>query len=322
MNDIIIEEFKRLLNFISTQIESAKNIKETKKNIYRRERIKNAINIIERFPNEIKSGDDVANIKGIGEGIMRRIDEILTTGKLKEITDLSTISELENVIGIGPAKAKELKDKYKITTVRELKDRSKELNLNKNILLGLKYYDIYEKKIPRSEMVEIDIYLQNEILKVSESLIGIICGSYRRLLPFSNDIDLLLFHPKIVTKKDIETKINYLQELIKTLRNHFLLDDLTNEKISVKYMGFCRLGNKPIRRIDIRYFPYESYYTALLYFTGSANFNRNMRSRALKNNFKLNEYGLFKNSTKINVKSEEDVFIHLGMRYVSPEMRV
>jgi DNA polymerase beta len=48
-------------------------------------------------------------------------------------------------------------------------------------------------------------------------------------------------------------------------------------------MGFCQLDNNPLaRRIDIRYVPYKSYYTALLYYTGSKNFNIEMRSIALK----------------------------------------
>ena len=57
-------------------------------------------------------------------------------------------------------------------------------------------------------------------------------------------------------------------------------------------MGLCSFNNGPIRRIDIRYMPISSFYTALIYFTGSKNFNKQMRLYAIKLGYKLNEYGL------------------------------
>ena len=41
-------------------------------------------------------------------------------------------------------------------------------------------------------------------------------------------------------------------------------------------MGMCKIGDNPVRRIDIRFVPYESK-AAILYFTGSGEFNRIMR---------------------------------------------
>jgi DNA polymerase/3'-5' exonuclease PolX len=43
-------------------------------------------------------------------------------------------------------------------------------------------------------------------------------------------------------------------------------------------MGICKLDDKhPARRIDIKAYPLDQYGFALLYFTGSGNFNRSMR---------------------------------------------
>lgn len=44
------------------------------------------------------------------------------------------------------------------------------------------------------------------------------------------------------------------------------------------------------RRIDIRLLPHDQYYCALLYFTGSDMFNKDMRGHALEKGFTLNEY--------------------------------
>jgi DNA polymerase/3'-5' exonuclease PolX len=72
--------------------------------------------------------------------------------------------------------------------------------------------------------------------------------------------------------------------------------------------------------------PYDSYYTSLLYFTGSGEFNRKMRLLASQMNYKLNEYGLYKKLKnnkykKIHIASEKDIFNHLHMEYINPPFR-
>ena len=72
----------------------------------------------------------------------------------------------------------------------------------------------------------------------------------------------------------------------------------------------------------------ESLPCALLYFTGSGEFNKNMRSYANKKGFTLNEYGIFKRTSggekgiQITVGTESDVFEILGKEYISPENRI
>jgi DNA polymerase/3'-5' exonuclease PolX len=90
-------------------------------------------------------------------------------------------------------------------------------------------------------------------------------------------------------------------------------------------MGICQLSSKlPMRRIDIRFFAKESYYTALLYFTGSGDFNKQMRRVAISMGYKLNEYALtdVKNKKKIKITSEKDVFDKLNMEYLPPSLRM
>jgi DNA polymerase/3'-5' exonuclease PolX len=92
-------------------------------------------------------------------------------------------------------------------------------------------------------------------------------------------------------------------------------------------MGFCKY-NKKNYRIDIRLVPLESYFTALVYFTGSYQLNTMMRLSAKKLGYKLNEYGLFKInkqsgliSEQIDITSEIELFNILGIDYLEPEQR-
>jgi DNA polymerase/3'-5' exonuclease PolX len=87
-------------------------------------------------------------------------------------------------------------------------------------------------------------------------------------------------------------------------------------------MGICKYLNNPIRKIDIRIVIPESFFTALLYFTGSYEFNERMRGIAKRQGYKLNEYGLYKNNKQIHIYSEKDVFDILGMKYLDPINRI
>ena len=65
----------------------------------------------------------------------------------------------------------------------------------------------------------------------------------------------------------------------------------------------------------------ESYYTALVYFTGSKEFNINMRQKAKKMGYILNRYGLYKNNKKIPINSEKELFEKLKIKFILPKDR-
>ena len=87
-------------------------------------------------------------------------------------------------------------------------------------------------------------------------------------------------------------------------------------------MGIFKWKTSKPRRIDIRIIPLESYYSALLYFTGSKDFNKQMRLNAITMDYTLNEYGLYdENGKMFKVKSEKDIFDLLNMEYITPDKR-
>ena len=110
---------------------------------------------------------------------------------------------------------------------------------------------------------------------------------------------------------------------------------------SQTFMGICKVA-KAFRRIDIKVYPRSQYGYAILYFTGSAQFNRNMRVKALNYGYSLSDAGIYKLSQpshsrfvldpKIaeglkNLKAskvpptEADIMKAFGMKYVKPEDR-
>jgi len=338
-NRKIVENFELLVNHIKYNLDHASTSEESNNNYYRLRQLKNSIEIVKKIKDEIVKGEQLAHIKGIGKGTIGRINEILEKGRLSEIPIkekhkkyLAQIENLEQIFGIGRKTAYEFITKYNIKSIDELKQAYKknQIKLNDQIVLGLKYHNVYKENIPRKEIDEINILLEKVASNIDSKLSITICGSYRRGKETSNDIDVLLVHKDIKTQNDFKSNENYLYKFINKLKNiHFIIDDLTYDDYETKYMGFCQLTvNKvkyDVRRIDIRYICYESYYPALLYFTGSSNFNAKMRNLAKDLGYKLNEYGLYKvdgvRKTKIKIKSEKDIFDKLGMEYITPDKR-
>ena len=333
-NKKIISEFEKLLDQLKLEFDNAPDNKTRKSNSYRIMSIKKVITILKKYKKKINSSDQLKDIKGIGKGTIKRIDEILETGKLSEIDInaynkkyLKQINELMTIIGVGRKLAHTLITKHKIKSIKDM-IIARDLNtidFSHQVIMGLKYNNIYKKNIPRKEVQLIDKYLHKIAAKIDIELHCIICGSYRRLKLVSNDIDVLITHPQVIGLRDIENKPNYLKKLVNKLKkNKFIVDDMTDKDYSVKYMGFCKIKDD-VRRIDIRYVPYKSYYAALLYFTGSGNFNKKMRTIAESLGYKLNEYGLYKKKKdklkRMHIDSEKDIFDILGMEYISPDKR-
>ncbi len=343
MNSDLIREFTILIDQTERDLKNEKSPAVKNSNTFRLRTFKKFLGILKKYPDKITSSEQLNNLTDVGKGIKHRVDEILKNKKLKEIkrtkdvkqieTEIDKVDSLMKVINIGEKKAKEFVKKG-VKSAEDLKKKVDDgkIVVNDKIELGLKYYGVIKTKIPKDEMTKIGKLLLENMIKVNKKLIGTMCGSYRRLLNTSNDVDFLFAHPQLKTEQDIKNESkNYLRKFINQLYDEeFLLDDLTGKTAKTKYMGFCRLNKNPVRRIDIRFVAYESYYSALLYFTGSGVFNQKMRKKAISMDYKLNEYGLYKIITDkeghkkykpIKISDEEDIFDELEMEYVEPKYR-
>ena len=349
MNTVLITQFERLIAFIREETDEFQQKKELKKVQVNQFKIKNfsvVLSILKKYPKEIKMDnvDELKDISGIGKGSLERIKEILSTGTLKELGNFvdvkkakrDAIENLEEIIGVGRAKALEFVEKG-ITSVEILveKIKNKEIEVNDKILLGLKYYGKYKMNIPRSEMEQYNDLLKRLVKKINKTL-GLgekdeyvleLCGSFRREKAFSNDIDVLISKKDTLatskTQNHLERFVNKLKNPMKHNDNNpLIIDSMTDKTIKTKFLGFSKLLNNPPRRIDIRFINYDSYPAALLYFTGSQALNVKMRQIAKKKHYKLSEYGLFnKDGKPIKVSSERDIFHKLDIEYLPPALR-
>ncbi|EGR33773.1 DNA-directed polymerase lambda, putative, partial [Ichthyophthirius multifiliis] len=323
------------------ELEKLYQIYQQEKDLGRTIAYRRAISILQGHKQQIQSKEDIKKIKGIGDKIKLKIQEILQNGTCEKIQNLIndekniSINILSKVWGIGTNTAHILYKKG-IKTIEQLKQNQHLLNKNQKI--GLKYYDELNKRMHREEATKIIQKVQEQIKilypKQYDKYNIIACGSYRREKETCGDVDILICRNDFEQYKHKNLMITIIQQLHKC---GLLTDDLALPKNSRQgvenYMGVCQLSSDQLhRRIDIKYYPNFIYGFALIYFTGSDYFNRSMRLFARKKGFSLSDNGLFpvqRCPNKVKVVSgeticcytEKDVFDALHLKYQEPKMR-
>jgi DNA polymerase/3'-5' exonuclease PolX len=186
--------------------------------------------------------------------------------------------------------------------------------------MGLKYVADFEERIPRKEMNAHKEYLEKVISSIDPKFTFEITGSYRRGLPSSGDIDVLINH----TDDPLNVE-ELFREVLTKLKDAKYITDVFAEG-GKKCLAVCRLPRrKKYRRIDLLYTNKKEYPFALLYFTGDASFNVAMRNHCLSMGYSLSEHGLKDDATGKFIDTlattEEDIFKFVGFPYVEPTKR-
>jgi DNA polymerase/3'-5' exonuclease PolX len=287
------------------------------------------ISQLKSYDGPITEYDDVKSIDGIGAKMEKKIKEILETGilasaeKARELYNIDALDALQNIYGVGPAKATDLV-KAGIISIEQLRDEIKKNPklLNDKQKIGLKYYEDLLERIPRAEMEEHrDILdsLKPDEMNVYETEI---VGSFRREAPNSGDIDVLIRVPFNV---DTKTAKDNLTLYVKMLEGFGYIEEVLALG-EHKCMAISRMYNGKARRLDLLMTPDEEYAYAILYFTGSDKFNVAFRQYALKKGYTLNEHTLTPIKAGVPIppymKTENDIFKFLGLRYIEPSRRV
>lgn len=275
---------------------------------------------------KIEKLEDIDAIPGVGEKIKRNVKEILETGGLvaaevaKKNLQMDALDILMGVYGIGNVKAKELIE-IGIKTIEQLRD---ELTKNPDLLndkqkIGLQYYDDILKRIPRKEMEKHEKLLLEAL---DDSMSGTIVGSYRRGAESSGDIDML-----ITMDEKGDQKLAFSTFVCRLQKMGYMIEVLAEGEH--KCLSVVKL--KPglvARRLDLLVVPKEQFPFALLYFTGSGDFNVAFRKHALKLGYTLNEHAMKLTGKVGDAKSvpkmrfEAEIFAFLGLKYKEPNQRI
>ncbi|KAH3761946.1 DNA polymerase beta [Pelomyxa schiedti] len=289
-----------------------------------------AVNALKVHPQPVRSGAEARDLSGIGVKIEKKIQEILDTHKLCKLEKFRNderqvaINLLCRVPGFGPKAAVRFVDQEH---VRSLEDLQRLLpKLNKHQEIGLKHFYDLEKRVPREEISIFESKIRGELNALDPLYKMEVVGSYRRGLPNSGDIDILVTHPQYTDdcrlRKDSR---GLMSNIVERLVAANIVTDIISSGF-MQFMGVCKLkgDDYPYRRIDIKLFPLECFYCALLHFTGSGEHNRQLSILAQKKKFMLTEYDFSPigitgvKGEPIAINSEQEVFEALGLEYRPP----
>jgi len=288
---------------------------------------------VKQYPYIITSGKIAKSLPGVGKSSADIIDEFLTTGQVARIAQLqqqiaggagnfpgqvNTLTSVEDpaevavltlfqsVHGIGPGGAKNFYQQG----YRTLEQLYTNPSLTNTQRLAIYWHNQLSQRIERTEIDQI-----KQLLHSRFDIYGMtwdITGSYRRGLPTSGDIDLLVQEQEGLNLAGV---LSLLQDKI---LGRF-------SEGSTKFMGIFRMDEQHnAHQMDIRLVSKAAYPAALMYFTGSKRFNILMRTQAQHRQLSLNEYGLLSNimgQPDPVVHSEAEIFQLLGVRYLSPAER-
>jgi DNA polymerase (family 10) len=285
-----------------------------------------AARAIASLPEDIKSVYKKGGIKlleeipGVGEGIGKKIIEFLKTGKVKEYERLkkivpSHINVLMRIPGMGSKKVKKLNKLLNIKTVADLEKAARDHKIAKiegfgekseqDILEGIALMKKSKGRISlkQAERAANKIISQLKKLKEVEKILA--AGSLRRKKETIRDIDIIVSSSQPEKVIDAFTKLKDIQKVL--------------AKGPTKATIIFKSGIQS----DIRVLSPKSWGAGLFYFTGSKNYNIEMRKIAIKKGYKLSEYGLFDKQTgkMIAGRTEQEICKKLGVKYLKPEQR-
>lgn len=295
-------------------------------NVFRVRAYERAAQNIESLSEDIQ---DIINegrlkrIPGIGNDLAEKIIEITKTGKLEFFDELKKsipegLLDLLKIPSVGPKHAKLFYEALGIKSVKELEESAKAGRLLKlegikaktieNILKGIALFKQGKERMDlASALKAADEFIKplrgNPYAKDVSA-----CGSLRRMKETIGDIDILVTSPNPDKIMDAFSGLPGVKD------------------ITAKGPAKSSVITKEGSQVDLRVVDEDSFGAALVYFTGSKNFNIKLRQLAIKKNLKVNEYGVFKVSksgreTYLCGKSEEEVFSCLGLQFIEPELR-
>ena len=280
-------------------------------------------------PSDLQDEEALRKMPGIGKAIAEKIKELATTGSLKFLDELRAefppaILELFSIPGLGAKKIKALYEQLNVSSIEQLAEACKtgrvatlpgfgettQTKISKAIETRMRHSSSFQMGQVAGDAETLRTFLadQSDALQVS------LAGSYRRRREIVRDLDF------IVATRNAEAITN-------AFAKHSLVESIIAQgptKTSVRLHSGVQC--------DLRVVQPEEYPFALNYFTGSKEHNIEMRSRALKRGWTLNEYrlALLPVETKSPkgapkkppaVREEEDLYAALGLDFVPPELR-
>jgi len=291
-------------------------------NPFRVRAYRNAARTLSSLPRNVSDmiaeNHDLTNLAGIGKDLAGKIKEIVETGSLSQLEEIESktpaeLNRLMKISGLGPKRVKALHRNLGISGLKELreaaeKEKIRELDgfgpkTEQAILEDLERMGGQKERIKLPEAEQRAGPLLAYLKKVNGLREIIVAGSFRRRKETVGDLDILVTCKKGSRVMDRFAGYEDVRKVI--------------SKGKTRSSVVLRSG----LQVDLRVLPQVSYGAALHYFTGSKSHNIAVRKLAVKKGLKINEYGVFKKDKRIAGKTEKEVYDTVKLAFIEPELR-
>lgn len=272
----------------------------------------------------IISGTQAQKLTGIGKGIAGVIDEVLRHGRIKTQEErmeaaIEREAVTEKFLKIWDVTTKLANEWYYKgkRSIEDIKsDKTIKSSLKGNQILGLKYYEDLQNKIPSSLVQKV-----LEILNESGSSQHVeAVGNFRRQKYEDIDIIDILISSEKTGKTIIQKYIDILEENgCKIEVGHIDTKSVTGVILVP--------GSTSHVKFELTLVNPEDYGISLINKTGPDSFLKQIKEQAAVLGYRFDKKGLVKlsevddNDISIKGETEEDIFKELGMKNVPPNLR-
>lgn len=272
----------------------------------------------DRLETLIEHDMDLTEIPNVGDSIAQKIREMVEKGRCSYLESLKKqvpkgLPDLMKVPGLGPRRAMQINKELQIHSLDELEqacndEKIRELDgmgekTEQKILRGIATVKRTKGRMLYRDASEQLQSIGDHLDAISEIDRWEAAGSFRRRRETIGDLDILI-HAKDREKAASE------------LLRYDAIDHVISrgkERVSIRLSSGLQ--------VDFRFFASTAFGSAWMYFTGSKSHNVHLRRIAQDKDWKLNEYGLFKNKSRLAGKTEKAVYKRLGMDWVPPVLR-
>ena len=293
-------------------------------NPFRISAYRNAARVVGELSQEVsrllEKGEDLKELPGIGDDLAGKIKEISGSGHCSLLDRLHTelppaITELLKIPGLGPKRVKTLYHDLDVQTLEQLYRAARDGRIRalpgfgekteNNILQAIEAHANQTQRFKLAIAAQYAEALEKFLAAIPGVLKVTVAGSYRRMRETVGDLDILATASTAATSQVVQRFRSYDEVA------EILSAGPTRASVILK----CGL------QVDLRVVKEESYGAALHYFTGSKSHNIAIRRMAQKSGLKINEYGVFRDKTRIAGETETSVYAAVGLSYIPPELR-
>ena len=273
---------------------------------------------------QLAADNKLAGIKGLGDALREKLHELATTGKLEFYEKLrgefpGEILELFEINGLGPKKIALLHKELKVSSTADLKrvlesgEAAALSGFGEKTVEKLLEALAFREQHAGSFRMDDAWQAAAVVLEFLKDLEGVtqaeVCGSMRRGKEVVHDLDFLV-------ATTVTSRAAVLQDFSRApFAKEVLVAGETKVSIRLESGMQCDL-----RAVSTAEYPF-----ALAYFTGSKEHNVQLRSRALKQGWTLNEYRMApvtpETASPSAIHDERDLHRALGLDYIEPALR-